>query len=71
MVRKTRKNGYKRITAMIPKTLKATRNMGNKALKNVQYFLSKGVKGITNTTRLLDKKTAKTLRSLTRRRGRK
>lgn len=60
-----RKNGYKRITAMIPRTLKATKAVGKKTIKNVQYFLSKGVKSVSNVTNVINKRTAKTLRSLT------
>lgn len=73
MVRKTRKAkaGYKRITAFIPKTLRATKAVGNKAVRNIQYFLNKGVKSATDVAKAFDKRTAKTLRSLTRRRVRK
>jgi hypothetical protein len=61
----------KRCTELAPKTLKATKSMSNAFIKKITYFLNKTIKTLKNTSKLIDKKTAKTIRSITKRRGRK
>jgi hypothetical protein len=69
--RKTLKGHLKRYTAFIPKTLKATKAVGNSVVKKINYFLNSTAKTIKKTTRIIDKKTAKSIKSLTKRRSRK
>lgn len=61
----------KRCTELAPKTMKATKSMGNAFIKKISYFLNKTIKTLKNTSNAIDKKTAKTIRSITKRRGRK
>lgn len=74
MVRKTyknRKNGASQYTAFIPKTLKATKNVGKKTVKKINYFFNNTTKSLKRFAKGIDKKTASSIRSLTRRRGRR
>ena len=77
MVRKTHKNtkSYKskasQYTALIPKTLKATKNVGKKTVNKINYFFNNATKSLKRFARGIDKKTARSIRSFTRRRGRK
>lgn len=74
MKRKTHKhnkNKIKRYTAAIPKTLKATKAVGMSIVNKINYFITKTGRTIKNTTKMLDKSTAKSIRSLTKRRPRK
>ena len=61
----------KRCTELAPKTLKVTKSMSNVFIKKITYFLNKTIKTLKNTSKAIDKKTAKTIRSITKRRGRK
>jgi hypothetical protein len=56
---------------LVPKTLKATRNVGRYATGQIDYFLKKIVKTLKNATHRLDKSSAKVIHSLTRRKLRK
>lgn len=71
MARKTHRNTIKKYTAFIPKTVKATKNISTSAVKNVQYFLKSSVQTLKNLSKNIDKRTAKTIRSLTKRRQRR
>ena len=74
MRRKTSKRGKSKIrnyTAFVPKTLKATRGFSTAAVKKIDYFLKNTVSTIRKTTKRLDKRVAKSIGSLTKRRRRK
>jgi hypothetical protein len=60
----------KKYTAFVPKTLKATKNVGKSTIKKINYFLNNTAKTIKKTTKMLDKRAAKSIRSLTKRRRR-
>ncbi len=60
----------KRYTAFVPKTLRAGKNVGNAAIKEIKYFLRNATKKVKKTTKMIDSRAAKTLRSLTKRRRR-
>lgn len=68
---KKNKSQIKRYTVLVPKTLKATKAIGNSVVKKLNYFLNNTVKSIRKTTKMIDKKTAKSIRSFTKRRIRK
>lgn len=68
---KRTKFSIKKYTALAPKTIKATKSVANNAIKKINFFLYKTVKTVKNTTKLIDRTTAKTIRSLTKRRVRK
>ena len=72
-MRHTRKsvNKIKKYTALGPKTMRATKMLGTKMVNKLNYFLSKTKKTVKNTTKYIDRKTAKSIHSLTRRRSRK
>ncbi len=57
-----------RVTALVPKTLKATKNVTSKVIKKGYSFFSTTKKSLKNLSRGIDKHTAKTIRSLTKRR---
>jgi hypothetical protein len=61
----------KRCTELAPKTIKATKSMSSSFIKKINYFLNKTVNTLKNTSKSIDKKAAKTIRSITKRRGRK
>ena len=74
MRRRTQKrtrSHLKRYTALVPKTLKATKAASASVVKRINYFLNKTAKAIRKTTKSFDKVTAKSIRSLTKRRTRK
>jgi hypothetical protein len=74
MVRKTSrrsKSGIKKYTAFVPKTIKATKAVGSAVVNKINYFLSAARKTVKKTTRAIDKKTAKSIRSFTKRKIRK
>jgi hypothetical protein len=60
----------KKYTAFVPKTLRASKNVGKAAAKKINYFLRNTAKKIKKTANMLDKRTAKSIRSLTKRRQR-
>lgn len=65
---KHNKSQIKQYTAFVPKTVKATKTIGNTIIKNINYFLKSTTKTIKSGTKMLDKRTAKSIRSLTKRR---
>ena len=68
---KRKSKSLKKYTALVPKTLRATKNLKNTTIKRFSYFLKQSGKTVKNTAKCLNKQTAKTLRSLTKRRSRK
>ncbi len=62
------KSQIKRYTAFVPKTLKASKNVGKAAIQKLNYFLRNATRKVRKTTKMIDSRTAKTLRSLTKRR---
>jgi len=74
MRRKTNKRSKSKIrnyTAFVPKTIKATRGLGSAAIKKIDYFLKNTVSSLRKTTKRLDRRVAKSIGSLTKRRARK
>ena len=65
------RNTIKKYTAFIPKTVKATKNISVSAVKNVQYFLKNSVQTLKKLSKNIDRRTAKSIRSLTKRRQRR
>lgn len=68
--RKTIK-GIKKYTALVPKTMKATKSIGTAVVKKINYFLSSASKTIKKTAKSLDRTTAKSIRSFTKRKIRR
>jgi hypothetical protein len=68
---KRNKSHLKRYTALVPKTLRATKAASTSVIKKINYFLNNTANAIRKTTKKLDKATAKSIRSLTKRRTRK
>jgi hypothetical protein len=68
---KTNKSKATQYTALIPKTLKATKNVGKSTVKKINYFFNNTTQTLKRFARGIDKKTARSIRSLTRRRARK
>jgi hypothetical protein len=68
---KRSKNGIKRYTAFVPKTVKASKAVGTAIVNKINYFLSSAAKTVKKTTKAIDRKTARSIRSLTKRRGRR
>ena len=62
------KSGIKKYTAFVPKTMKARKAVGSAVVKKLNYFLSSAAKTVKKTTKAIDRKTAKSLRSFTKRR---
>lgn len=74
MLRKTnknKKNKTSQYTALIPKTLHATKNIRKKTMNKINYFFNNVKKSLKNITQKIDKKTARSIHSLTRRHNRK
>jgi hypothetical protein len=72
MVKKSRKGGIVRYTArIVPKTLKATKNVGKYALRSIDNIFIKAAQSVRSVTSRIDRRAAKTIRSITRRKGRK
>lgn len=71
MTRKTHRKSKNRYTAVIPKTLKATKNVGKFTVKKINYIFNSAAKTVKQIAKGIDKKTARSIHSLTRRRGRK
>jgi hypothetical protein len=68
MRRKSLNKRFKPYTAFIPKTIAASKSVSIKALDTINSFFNKTKKTIKNMTRRIDRKTAKKLRSFTRKR---
>jgi hypothetical protein len=60
----------KKYTAFVPKTLRASKNVGKTAVKKINYFLRNTAKKVKKTATMLDRRAAKSIRSLTKRRRR-
>ena len=71
MGRKTVKRGLKRLTAVVPKTFRATTNLGKRTMKSINSFLNRTSGLVKRTSSAIDKSVAKTIRSITKKRGRK
>jgi hypothetical protein len=74
MSRKTSKRSksqIKQYTAFVPKTMKATKTAGNTIMKKINYFFTNTTKTLKRRAKMLDKQTAKTIGSLTRRQTRR
>ena len=71
MGRKTVKRGLKRLTAVVPKTFRATANLGRRTVKSINSFLNRTSGLVKRTSSAIDKSVAKTIRSITKKRGRK
>lgn len=68
---KRSKSHLKRYTALVPKTLRATKAASASVVKRINYFLNNTAKAIRKTTKKFDRVTAKSIRSFTKRRSRK
>ena len=74
MRRKTNRrtmNKIRNYTAFVPKTVRATTEMGKSVIKKINYFLRNGVTTLKKTTKAIDRRAAKSIRSMTKRRNRK
>ncbi len=68
-IKKSRKiNKISRVTALIPKTVKATKNITSKVIKTGYSIFNTTKKSLKNLSRSIDKHTAKTIHSLYKRR---
>lgn len=66
-----RRNSLKKYTALAPKTMKATKAVGSAVVKKINYFFNAAAKTVKKTTKMIDKKTSKTIHSFTKRHSRK
>jgi hypothetical protein len=66
-----RRRTFKKYTAFVPKTFKATKNVGTKAIKEINYFLRTTKKTLKKTGKMLNVTAAKSISSLTKRRVRR
>jgi hypothetical protein len=66
-----RRNSLKKYTAYAPKTLRATKAMGTAVVKKIGYIFNAAAKTIKKTTKMIDKKTSKSIRSFTKKASRK
>jgi hypothetical protein len=71
MVKKGRKSVLRYTARIVPKTLKATKNVGKFALKKINSIFVSAAKSVKRVARGIDRGAARTIRSITRRRGRK
>lgn len=70
MKRKTYKNKITQYTAFIPKTLKATKSVGKSVMNKIEYIFNNTTKKIRKSTKLINMRTAKSIRALTKKRRR-
>jgi hypothetical protein len=68
---KHRKSQIKQYTAFVPKTVKATKAAGNTIMKKIDYFFKSTRKSLKQGAKMLDKRTAKSIGSFTRRHTRR
>jgi hypothetical protein len=66
-----RKSRISKYTAFVPKTVRATKNIGKITVKKINYFLKNTANKVRKTSKMLDNKTARIIHSLTKRRSRK
>lgn len=71
MARKTAKRGLRKYTAFVPKTVRATTNLGKKVIRGATSVLDSSVRAVRQGARAVNKASATAIRSLTRRRGKK
>jgi len=68
---KKNKSRLRKYTALVPKTLKATRSISTAVVKKINIFLTNTVLTLKKKTKSIDRRAAKSIRSLTKRHGRK
>jgi len=66
-----RRRTIKKYTAFVPKSFKATKNVSKRALKEINYFFRTTKKTLKNTGSMFNRTAAKSIRTLTKRRGRR
>ena len=73
MKRRTSKKGIslKKYTAFAPKTMRATKAIGSSVVKRINYIFNAAAKTVKKTTKMIDRKAAKSIHSFTKRRIRK
>jgi hypothetical protein len=64
-------NQITKYTAFIPKTLRATKNVGKFTIKKINLFLRRTTNTVKRTTKMLNRGTAKSIRSLTKKHSRR
>lgn len=74
MRRKSRKTSKSRMipyTALVPKTLKASKKFKSKVITKINYFLKNSKKTLKNARKSFNSKISKSISSLTKRRSRR
>lgn len=71
MRRKTSKRGITKYTAFVPKTVKAVKNTSSTIVKKVKYFFKNSTRRLKRMAGSIDGRTAKSIRSLTKRNRRR
>ncbi len=66
-----RRRTFKKYTAFVPKTFKATKNVGVKAIKEINYFLRTTKKTLKKTGKMINSTASRSIRTLTKRRVRR
>jgi len=70
-MKKAVNHGIFKYTAFVPKTMNATKAVGRNVVKRINYFLKKSAKTVKRAATKIDKRSAKTIRSITKKRSRK
>lgn len=65
------RRGIRKYTAFVPKTVRATTNLGKKVLRGATSVLNGAVRVARTSAKAVNRTTAKAIRSLTQRRSRK
>ena len=68
---KSARRGIRKYTAFVPKTARATVNLGKKVLRGATSVLNGAVRVVRQSAKAVDKTAAKTIRSFTLRRNKK
>jgi hypothetical protein len=71
MVKKGRKSVLRYTARIVPKTLKATKNVSKFAFKKLNSIFVSAAKSIKQVAKGVDRGAARTIRSITRRKGRR
>jgi hypothetical protein len=66
-----RSSSLKKYTALAPKTVKATKAIGTAVVNKINNIFLLARKTVKKTTKMIDRKTAKSIRTFTKRRVRK
>lgn len=66
-----RRNSIKKYTAFAPKTMRATKAIGSAVVKKINYFFNAAAKTVKKTTKMIDRKTSKSIRSFTKKQSRR